>query len=104
MKETYQMEPRNVRNNTFKTGITEEEHYGTNPMENTGVPLQGFKGVPVVDDHGAFGVPMPGASYDRDPKAAPTCLSITKAGNLCKAAPIQGTNICVGHQRAEQSG
>ncbi len=102
-KETYQMEPRNSRGRAIEQGITQEEHYGTNPMENTGIPLQGFKGEPVVDDHGQFGVPMSNSHYKHEPQT-PHCTAITKKGEPCKAAPMSGQHLCVGHDRADKSG
>jgi hypothetical protein len=101
-KVTYQMESRNNRDRAIKEGITQEDFYGTNPMENTGVPLQGFKGVPVVDDHGQFGVAMPASDYKRDAQV-PACAALTKKGEPCKAAPMSGQHLCVGHNRAVES-
>lgn len=55
---------------------------------------------------GAVGVPQPNrrlpgrpvASYPyRKPVSA--CSATTKAGNACKAKPVKGEGMCVGHLR-----
>ena len=50
------------------------------------------------------GVLAPWPSYGDDKPVEPQtphCTAITKKGNPCKAAPIQGTFLCVGHKRSE---
>lgn len=104
-KEIVQMEPRNNRGNRFEKGITPAERYGTNPLHNTGVPLQGHKGEPKDQGRGQFGVPIPGqGNVAKRAPAPPTCVYTTKAGEPCKAAPMKNTSVCVGHARAEASG
>lgn len=99
-KETVQLEQKNNYKNTFREGITAKEHYGTNQMENTGVPLQGFKGVPKDQGRGQFGVDIPGAGrISPTPAAKPRCTGITKKGAACKANPIRGDIVCAGHKR-----
>ncbi len=101
-KEIYQMEPRNSYKNTSRQGITEGERYGVNQFGDTGVPLQGFKGEEVDRGIGEFGEPMPGSGYKREPQT-PHCTAITKKGEPCKAAPLSGQHLCVGHDRAAKS-
>lgn len=99
MKEVYQMPSRNARGNTFKEGITEGEHYGVNQFD-TGVTMEALKGVPKPNEGSQPGVPMPGEGHARkvEPQT-PHCTAITKAGEPCKAAPIKGEWMCVGHSR-----
>lgn len=89
------------KGNTFKQGITPQEHHGTNQFHNTGVPLMGFKGVPQDQGRGQFGVPIPGQGPQNKPAPVkPYCHSTTKEGNPCKAAPVTGEELCVGHMKA----
>ncbi len=76
------------------------EHLGTNPFHDTGVPVQGFKGVPQDQGRGQFGVPIPGQGKQSrpEPKVA-MCLGMTKKGEPCKARPITDGEYCIGHQR-----
>ena len=53
------------------------------------------------------GIPAPWPSYGDDPVSEPQtphCTEITKKGNPCKAAPIKGTYLCIGHTRSDVSG
>lgn len=70
-------------------------------MTDTGVPLQGFKGVPANTGRGQFGVPIPGQGKQRPTDTpAPVCGGVTKKGEPCKAHPVKGEDLCVGHKRA----
>jgi len=90
------------KGNTFKQGISRRDHLGTNPMEDTGVPLQGFKGVPTYQGRGQFGVPIPGTGKQRKAESPkPKCSYITKKGEPCQAAPIRGKDVCIGHKRVK---
>ena len=89
------------RRNHFERGITAADKYGTNPMTNTGVPLQGFKGEPKDRGLGERpGIPIPGQGQVK-PRVVekPACSATTKKGAPCKAAPITDTDLCVGHTR-----
>lgn len=86
------------KTNTFEKGITMREHLGSNPMHDTGVPLQGFKGTPVDQGRGEFGVPIPGTGKVRKQEPAPpACSALTKKGEPCKAYPVEDIGLCVGH-------
>jgi len=99
------MEDSRAKPNTFQKGITQEEHYGTNPMDNTGVPQTGFKGIPVEQGRGVFGVEMPGTGPQKaiEP-TVPRCGALTKKGEPCKAKPLRGDIVCYGHSRSDSSG
>lgn len=100
MREPYQMEKQNNYKNTFQKGITAAENYGTNRMHDTGVPLIGFKGVPQDQGRGQFGIPIPGAGNVSQREAVkPRCMMKTKKGDPCKANPMRGDVVCVGHSR-----
>lgn len=48
---------------------------------------------------GLVAVPWP--SYGDAPQPqTPHCTAITKKGTPCKAAPIGGTHLCIGHTRS----
>lgn len=98
MTEPYQVQTRKQYKNTFQRGISAEDIYGENQFGNTGVPLEGFKGDPVINDTGRFGEPMPGSDYKRDPQV-PRCSANNKKGDPCGAAPVTGTDLCIGHTR-----
>lgn len=102
-KEVYQMrELKRAKPNRFKPGITAQEHFGTNKMHNTGIPVQGFKGVPKDRGLGSHptGVPIPGTGkVSPRLKEAGACSATTKKGEPCKAAPITDTDLCIGHTR-----
>lgn len=101
---TYQLPKRNGYKNTFKQGITPAENYGTNPLHNTGVPQTGHKGELKEGQGIKMGVPMPGSgNVGSRVKPKPACSATTKKGSACKAAPIRGTDKCVGHTDADGS-
>lgn len=85
----------------MKGGITGQERYGTNRFNDTGVPMQGFKGVPKDRGLGEHptGVRIPGqGNVNPKPKPAPKCAATTKKGEPCKARPTD-EGLCVGHIR-----
>lgn len=99
-KQAYQMPIRNKGGNKFKPGITGEENYGVNRFQ-TGVPQTGYKGIPREQGRGQFGVPIPGQGKVALPEPqTPHCTAITKKGDPCKARPITGEYLCIGHKRA----
>lgn len=85
--------------NTFQRGITAEEFYGTNQIENTGVPLVGFKGVSKEPLNAGVGVPIPGQGPISRKVVVPKCKFNNKKGEPCGARPVKGTDVCVGHSR-----
>jgi hypothetical protein len=69
------------------------------------------KGMLAEEAHGAVpgqkgisafrGTASPFPSYADDPEPqTPHCTAITKKGEPCKAAPMKGAYICIGHARA----
>jgi hypothetical protein len=102
-KTIYQMETgKRAKPNRFEKGITGSERYGTNRFHDTGVPMNGFKGESKGPQGMRMGIRMPGQA-NVTPRAKVTgCAATTKKGNPCQAAPIKGTDLCVGHTK--QSG
>ena len=45
--------------------------------------------------------PMPGVSEFVEPEVVPvaSCSATTRAGNPCKAHPVSGSALCVGHTK-----
>lgn len=103
-KEIYQMPTKTSgRGNKFEKGITGQEKYGTNRFHNTGVPQTGYKGELREGQGMRLGVPIPGQGKIT-PRVKPTnCSATTKKGEPCKAAPVKGEGLCVGHMRASGS-
>ena len=50
--------------------------------------------------------PMPGVSEFVEPEVAPvaSCPATTRAGNPCKAHPVSGSDLCVGHTTQARAG
>jgi len=88
--------------NKFERGITIEEEGKLVPMQ-TGVSPHG--GIPQISEEDIAaqerftGIPMPGPGMSQRP-SLPVCESLTKKGNPCKAHPIHGSRLCVGHLKA----
>lgn len=81
---------------------TIEETFGQSATKGV-VPESIGGGVPGPDPVGAtagMAYPMPGAADGpQSIPAAPQCGAITKKGVACKAHPIIGEPLCIGHSR-----
>jgi hypothetical protein len=68
--------------------VTAEELKGAVATKQ-GLPVSAIRGVPAP--YPSFG--------DMEPQT-PHCTAITKKGAPCKAAPIRGEYLCIGHSRS----
>lgn len=60
------------------------------------------QGEPMQGSNGYGGVPIPGSSGEILPGER-GCLTPKKDGTPCKAPPQEGTDICVGHERMQET-
>ena len=93
-------EDRRATGNRFIAGVTAQEHFKTEDAIQ-GVPKnwgdEKPDRVPVHD-----GIPMIGAGNIAAPKTG--CYGTTIAGNDCKAHPVKGEHLCVGHRKQRGQG
>ena len=81
-------------------GTRDDEEPAT--MEGFRGQLPVIKGIPdpnSVRVGPGIAYPMPGSGDDIPILAKPVCAGITKKGAACKASPIRGEELCVGHSR-----
>ncbi len=81
------------------TPTTMEETKGASAQH--GVPAESVAGgVPKPQPAPAsrgMAFPMPGAADG--PRSKPKCDATTKKGEACKAHPVSGEKLCIGHSR-----
>ena len=94
-------EDRRALGNRFKPGITAQEHYNTENASQ-GVPQKWGEEKPDrLPVH--KGVLIPGQGNVAPVKKG--CYGTTLAGNDCKAHPVKGEHLCVGHRKqSDQAG
>lgn len=101
---------RNARIENRKRIITEdsktmEETYGVQATKGVIAESVGH-GVPGPPRVGATkGVPyhMPAPTMTVPVSEPRACIAITKAGHACKAHPLQGGSLCIGHVRTSNA-
>ncbi len=87
-----------VENRKFVQGVPADE----GKLKEPGVLAGSVKGEPYQPPGtpAAQGIafPAPGPADDQS-QAAPMCISLTKKGAPCKAHPVKGMPLCIGHAR-----
>ena len=85
--------------NTFQRGISKAELYGEENRHGGGLPIHG--GVKEETEFAAgLGVPMYGDGPVSVELAETDCHGITVKGKACKAHPVRGEELCIGHLRS----
>ena len=97
------MKDTRAKGNTLQQGIAQEEVYKSKSFNEIDFVERGSTETlytPGVTS--AHGVQMLGTA-DYVPEEAVKCETLTKKGEPCKAYPLKGKKICIGHDRVNGS-